>query len=358
VLAIKQTLYRTTPDSPLVESLVSAAKAGKEVTVLIELRARFDEAANIELASKLQEAGAHVVYGVVGYKTHCKMALVVRREAGKLKRYVHLGTGNYHPRTARAYTDYGLLSANEALGEDVHQVFMQLTSLMRTPALNLLSQSPFNLHDRLVGLIKRETQHASSGGTGHIIAKLNALVEPEVIRALYEASGAGVFIDLIVRGICCLRPGASGPGRNITVRSIVDRFLEHSRVFYFHNAGDPQVYVGSADWMDRNLSRRVEVVFPVEPPELKNRLIREVLATSLADNVKARELLPDGSYRRVVAEAGQPAVRSQERFLELAAQNALRLIKESAPEPPPLLTMPRARGRRKRQSNKAETTPR
>ena len=229
VLAIKQTLYRTTPDSPLAESLVSAAKAGKEVTVLIELRARFDEAANIALASKLQEAGAHVVYGVVGYKTHCKMALVVRRENGKLKRYVHLGTGNYHPRTARAYTDYGLLSANEALGEDVHQVFMQLTSLMRTPALNLLSQSPFNLHERLLALIKRETRNASAGGTGHIIAKLNALVEPEVIRALYEASNAGVYVDLIVRGICCLRPGVPGVSENIRVRSIVGRFLEHSR---------------------------------------------------------------------------------------------------------------------------------
>ncbi len=210
VLAIKQTLYRTTPDSMLAESLVSAARAGKEVTVLIELRARFDEAANIELASKLQEAGAHVVYGVVGYKTHCKMALVVRREGGRLRRYVHLGTGNYHPRTARAYTDYGLLSANERLGEDVHQVFMQLTSLMRTPPLHLLSQSPFNLHERLLGMIRRETRNASSGGTGHIIAKLNALVEPEIIRALYEASNAGVYVDLIVRGICCLRPGVPG----------------------------------------------------------------------------------------------------------------------------------------------------
>ncbi|HZL96494.1 MAG TPA: polyphosphate kinase 1, partial [Vicinamibacterales bacterium] len=252
VLAIKQTLYRTTPDSPLAESLVSAAKAGKEVTVLIELRARFDEAANIELASKLQEAGAHVVYGVVGYKTHCKMTLVVRRENGRLKRYVHLGTGNYHPRTARAYTDYGLFSANEALGEDVHQVFMQLTSLMRTPPLNLLSQSPFNLHDRLLGFIRRETHNARNGGTGHIIVKINALVEPEVIRALYEASSAGVFVDLIVRGICCLRPGVPGVSDNIRVRSIVGRFLEHSRCYYFHNGGQEEVYCASADWMDRN----------------------------------------------------------------------------------------------------------
>ncbi|HVS22140.1 MAG TPA: polyphosphate kinase 1, partial [Gammaproteobacteria bacterium] len=223
VLAIKQTLYRTTPDSPLADSLVSAARSGKEVTVLIELRARFDEAANIALASKLQEAGAHVVYGVVGYKTHCKMALVVRREGGRLKRYVHLGTGNYHPRTARAYSDYGLLSANEALGEDVHQVFMQLTSLMRTPALTLLTQSPFNLHERLLALIRRETRNATAGKTGRIIAKINALVEPEVIRALYEASNAGVRIDLIIRGMCCLRPGVPGVSENIRVRSIVGR---------------------------------------------------------------------------------------------------------------------------------------
>jgi polyphosphate kinase len=295
VLAIKQTLYRTTPDSPLVESLVSAAKAGKEVTVLIELRARFDEAANIELASKLQEAGAHVVYGVVGYKTHCKMALVVRREGGRLRRYVHLGTGNYHPRTARAYTDYGLLSANEAFGEDVHQVFMQLTSLMRTPPLNLLSQSPFNLHDRLLALIRRETRHATNGNTGHIIAKLNALVEPDVIRALYEASAAGVFIDLIVRGICCLRPGIPGVSENIRVRSIVGRFLEHSRCYYFHNAGDEEIYCASADWMDRNFFRRIELMFPVEGDALKARLMAD-LDVYLADNTQAWELQPDGRY--------------------------------------------------------------
>jgi polyphosphate kinase len=295
VRAIKQTLYRTTPDSPLAESLVSAAKAGKEVTVLIELRARFDEAANIELASKLQEAGAHVVYGVVGYKTHCKMALVVRREGGKLRRYVHLGTGNYHPRTARAYTDYGLLTANEKIGEDVHQVFMQLTSLMRTSALNLLLQSPFNLHERLLALIKRETQHAASGGTGHIIAKLNALVEPEVIRALYEASSAGVMIDLIVRGICCLRPGIPGVSDNIRVRSIVGRFLEHSRCYYFHNGGTEEIYCASADWMDRNFFRRIELMFPIVDPSLRARLIAD-LDVYLADNMQAWELEADGHY--------------------------------------------------------------
>ncbi len=319
VLAIKQTLYRTTPDSPLAESLVSAAKAGKEVTVLIELRARFDEAANIALASKLQEAGAHVVYGVVGYKTHCKMALVVRRENGRLKRYVHLGTGNYHPRTARSYTDYGLLSAKEALGEDVHQVFMQLTSLMRTPALNLLSQSPFNLHERLLALIKRETRNATTGGTGHIIAKLNALVEPEVIRALYEASNAGVYVDLIVRGICCLRPGVPGVSENIRVRSIVGRFLEHSRCYYFHNGGDEEIYCASADWMDRNFFRRIELMFPILDEGYKTRLMTD-LDTYLADNVQAWELRADGRYVQFAREPGTEPKAAQLTLLRQLAE--------------------------------------
>jgi polyphosphate kinase len=318
VLAIKQTLYRTTPDSMLAESLVSAARAGKEVTVLIELRARFDEAANIELASKLQEAGAHVVYGVVGYKTHCKMALVVRREGSRLRRYVHLGTGNYHPRTARAYTDYGLLSANERLGEDVHQVFMQLTSLMRTPPLHLLSQSPFNLHERLLGLIRRETHNASSGGTGHIIAKLNALVEPEIIRALYEASNTGVYVDLIVRGICCLRPGVPGVSENIRVRSIIGRFLEHSRVYYFHNGGNEELYCASADWMDRNFFRRIELMFPILEEGLKARVMTD-LDTYLADNVQAWELRPDGEYRRLPRSADtQPSAAQMKLLRQLA----------------------------------------
>jgi polyphosphate kinase len=310
VLAIKQTLYRTTPDSPLAESLVSAAKSGKEVTVLIELRARFDEAANIELASKLQEAGAHVVYGVVGYKTHCKMTLVVRREGGKLKRYVHLGTGNYHPRTARAYTDYGLLSANEAFGEDVHQVFMQLTSLMRTSALNLLTQSPFKLHDRLLALIERETRNALAGGTGHIIAKLNALVEPEVIRALYEASNAGVYVDLIVRGICCLRPGVPGVSENIRVRSIVGRFLEHSRCYYFHNGGSEEIYCASADWMERNFFRRIELMFPILDDAMKTRIMAD-LDVYLADNVQAWELRPDGQYVQPAPAPGDEPLAAQ-----------------------------------------------
>jgi polyphosphate kinase len=319
VLAIKQTLYRTTPDSPLVESLVSAAKAGKEVTVIIELRARFDEAANIELASKLQEAGAHVVYGVVGYKTHSKMALVVRREHGRLRRYVHLGTGNYHPRTARAYTDYGLLSANEALGEDVHQVFMQLTSLMRTPELKLLSQSPFNLHERLLAMIRRETRNVENGGTGHIIAKLNALVEPEVIRALYEASSAGVCIDLIVRGICCLRPGIPGVSENIRVRSIVGRFLEHSRVYYFHNGGNEELYLASADWMERNFFRRIELMFPILDPALKARVMSD-LDTYLADNVQAWELRTDGRYEQLRPTSDRDATPAQVRLLRQLAE--------------------------------------
>jgi polyphosphate kinase len=319
VLAIKQTLYRTTPDSALAESLVSAAKAGKEVTVLIELRARFDEAANIELASKLQEAGAHVVYGVVGYKTHCKMALVVRRESGRLRRYVHLGTGNYHPGTARAYTDYGLLSSNEALGEDVHQVFMQLTSLMRTPALNMLSQSPFHLHDRLLTLIKRETRNAIAGGTGHIIAKLNALVEPEVIRALYEASGAGVHVDLIVRGICSLRPGVPGVSENIRVRSIVGRFLEHSRCYYFHNGGNVEIFCASADWMDRNFFRRIELLFPIRDEALKTRLMAD-LDVYLADNSQAWELRADGRYELAARPPNVEAVSAQMTLLRQLAE--------------------------------------
>jgi polyphosphate kinase len=314
VVAIKQTLYRTTPDSPLVASLVSAARAGKEVTVMIELRARFDEAANIELATKLQEAGAHVVYGIVSYKTHCKMILVVRREGGRLRRYVHLGTGNYHPQTARVYTDYGLFSADEEIGDDVHEVFMQLTSLMKTPKLKLLSQSPFGLRERLLELIKRETDNASTGDTGHIVVKVNALVEPEVIRALYEASIAGVMVDLIVRGICCLRPGIPGVSENIRVRSIVGRFLEHSRCYYFHNNGREEVYCASADWMDRNLFRRIEIMFPIRKKSLRTRLIAD-LDTALADNTQAWELKADGSYTQIIPAVGREQISAQTTLL-------------------------------------------
>jgi polyphosphate kinase len=319
VLAIKQTLYRTTPDSPLVESLVSAAKAGKEVTVMIELRARFDEAANIELASKLQEAGAHVVYGVVGYKTHCKMILVVRREGGDLRRYVHLGTGNYHPKTARAYTDYGLFTADPEIGEDVHQVFMQLTSLMNTEPLTRLAQSPFGLHKQLLELIRREIRNAQTGGTGHIIAKINALVEPQLIQALYEASNAGVLIDLVVRGICCLRPGIPGVSDNIRVRSIIGRFLEHTRCYYFHNGGREEVYCASADWMDRNMFRRIEVMFPVLDPALKQRLISD-LDLYLADNTQSWNLSAGGQYQPLTADDDIP-VSVQAKLLEKLAES-------------------------------------
>lgn len=314
VVAIKQTLYRTTANSPIVESLESAARSGKEVTALVELRARFDEAANIELASKLQKAGAHVVYGVVGYKTHCKMCMVVRRERGKLKRYVHLGTGNYHPGTARAYTDYGLLTANERLGEDVHQVFMQLTSLMKTSKLNLLVQSPFDMHQQLVEKIQREIDNVRSGGTGHIIAKLNSLIEPEIIEVLYTASQAGVMIDLIVRGLCCLRPGVPGLSDNITVRSIIDRFLEHTRCYYFHNNGDVEVYCASADWMDRNFFRRIEVMFPITDPAIKQRLIGD-LDTYLDDNTQSWALSADGEYRRIRQDDDAPSNSAQTTLL-------------------------------------------
>lgn len=310
VLAIKQTLYRTSPDSPLVNSLVQAARAGKEVMVVIELRARFDEAANIELANRLQEAGAHVVYGVAGYKTHCKMVLVVRREGGRLRRYIHLGTGNYHPKTTRVYSDYGLLTANEQLGEDVHEVFMQITSLTKTSNLNLLYQSPFSLRDRLIELIRREANHAAAGRKARIVAKVNALVEPSVIRALYKASMEGVSIDLVVRGICCLRPGIPEISENIRVRSIVGRFLEHARCYYFHNDGDEAVFCSSADWMDRNLYRRIEIMFPILDGNLKRRLIRE-LKTNLDDNTQAWELRADGTYRRCQPQAGDAAVSAQ-----------------------------------------------
>ncbi len=314
VLAIKITLYRTGPESPIVDALVAAAQAGKEVTVCVELRARFDEAANIKLANRLQEAGAHVVYGVVGFKTHSKLALVVRREGGQLRRYVHLGTGNYHTGTARLYTDYSLLSADEALAEDVHHVFLQLTSLMQTPPLRRLYQAPFNLHQQILDHIDQEIRNVEAGGAGHVIAKLNALVEPDVIRALYRASCAGVMVDLVVRGICCLRPGIPGVSDNIRVRSIVGRFLEHSRVYYFHANGEELIFCSSADWMDRNFFRRVEVCFPILGETLKARVIAD-LDLYLSDNTQAWELRPDGSYRLVNPALGEDSISSQGHLL-------------------------------------------
>jgi polyphosphate kinase len=314
VLCIKITLYRAGPASPIVDALVAAAQAGKEVSAIVELRARFDEAANIGFANHLQKAGAHVVYGVVGHKTHCKMALVVRRENGRLQRYVHIGTGNYHPGTARLYTDYSLLSADETLAEDVHQVFLQLTSLMRTTPLRRLCQAPFALHREMLALVDQEIRNVAAGGNGHIIAKMNALVEPEIIRALYRASSAGVMVDLIVRGLCCLRPGIPGVSDNIRVRSIVGRFLEHSRVFYFHANGEEKVYCSSADWMERNFFRRVEVCCGVLDPENKARLISD-LDTCLSDNCQSWDLQPDGRYVRIQPEPGETLVSAQASML-------------------------------------------
>ncbi len=313
VLAIKQTLYRTGADSMLVDALVSAARAGKEVTVIIELRARFDEEANIDLATRLQEAGAHVVYGVVNHKTHAKMLLIVRREGRKLRRYVHLGTGNYHVATARVYTDYGLMTCDAGIGEDVHKLFLQLTGLGRASKLQKLLQAPFTLHKGMMDLISREIDNARAGKPARIMAKMNALTEPQIIEALYKASQAGVKIDLIVRGICCLRPGLPGVSENIQVRSIIGRFLEHARVFNFHNDGAPQLYCSSADWMNRNFFRRVEACFPVEDDKLRDRVIRESLTYYIADNTQAWVLQHDGSYKR--AKPGSQKPRSAQATL-------------------------------------------
>jgi polyphosphate kinase len=322
VLAIKQTLYRTGPDSVLVDALVEAARSNKEVTVVIELRARFDEEANIRLANRLQEAGAHVVYGVVGYKTHAKMILVVRREGKKLQRYVHLGTGNYHDRTARVYTDYGLLSCNKDIGEDVHKIFMQLTSLGRGAKLKKMLQSPFSLRSGLIRRIGREAEAASQGKPAHIMAKINALTELEVIRALYKASMAGVKIELIVRGICCLKPGVPGISENIQVRSIVGRFLEHTRSFYFLNEEQPEVFCASADWMDRNLLKRVEECYPVENPELKTRVIEQGLKLYLEDNTQAWVLDNEGNYTCLSPEGDAEPISAQQTLLQLLAEKA------------------------------------
>jgi polyphosphate kinase len=298
VLVIKQTLYRTGPDSPIVEALLEAARESKEVTVVIELKARFDEEANIELATRLQEAGAHVVYGIVGHKTHAKMILVVRREGKLLRRYVHLGTGNYHPRTARVYTDYGLFTADNTIGVDVQKIFHQLTAPGRPGKLKKLLQSPFTMHKVMLDLINRESQHARAGRPARIIAKMNALSETHTIDALYEASRAGVKIDLIVRGVCALRPGIEGISENIRVRSIVGRFLEHSRVFYFLNDGAHEIYLSSADWMGRNFFNRIETCFEVEDKRLQQRIFKECLSNYLADNTRAWLLRSDGSYTR------------------------------------------------------------
>ena len=315
VLAIRQTVYRTGTDSQLMQALITAARAGKEVTVVVELLARFDEEANINWAAQLEEAGAHVVYGVVGHKTHAKMALVVRREDGGLRRYAHLGTGNYNHKTARLYTDFGLLTADEEITADVNSLFVQLTGLGRAGKLTRLWQSPFTLHAQVIAAIEREVRHAAAGQRGAIIAKMNALLEPHVIAALYDASQAGVHIDLIVRGVCALRPGVPGLSDNIRVRSVVGRFLEHTRVFYFRNGGAEEVYLASADWMDRNFFRRIETCFPVLNPKLKRRVINEGLKPYLRDNRQAWEMQPDGGWRHHRGR-GAPYV-AQEELLKL-----------------------------------------
>jgi polyphosphate kinase len=314
VLAIKMCLYRTGADSPIPPILIDAVERGKQVTVLVELKARFDEENNIEWAKKFERAGIHVIYGLLGLKTHCKTTLIVRREEDKLRRYVHLATGNYNPETSAVYTDLGLLTADEAIGADATELFNYLTAYSRNESFRKLLVAPLNLRERMVELIERETDNAKNGLPARVIAKFNRLADVHIIRALYEASQAGVEIDLIVRGICMLRPGMPGLSENIRVRSIVGPLLEHSRVYYFANGGAEEIYIGSSDWMPRNLDRRVEVVAPVENTNLKNYLKNEYLAGYLRDNVKARELMPDGAYKRVTPEANEMEVNVQLSF--------------------------------------------
>jgi polyphosphate kinase len=331
VLAIKQTLYRTSGDSPIVKALMRAAQNGKQVTALVELKARFDEENNIQWAKQMEEAGVHVLYGLVGLKTHCKLSLVVRREEhggqSALRRYAHLGTGNYNEVTARLYTDIGLLTARPEIGEDVAKIFNLMTGMGEYPGLSKLHMAPFRLHQTFLDLIERETQFAlrnkktkktAPSKKPCIIAKMNALVDPEIIKALYRASQAGVKVDLIVRGICCLRPGVRGVSENITVRSIVDRYLEHSRIFYFNNDGNEEIYGGSADWMPRNFFRRIETVFPVLDETLKRRLKEEILGAALRDNTKARLMKADGSYTCVRRRANEEPLRAQEWLMQRA----------------------------------------
>ncbi len=320
VLAIKQTLYRTGGDRRIIGALENAVRNGKQVTAVVELRARFDEANNILWARQLEEAGVHVVYGLVGYKIHAKSCLVVRREGLAIRRYVHFATGNYNPTTAKLYTDLGLFTCRPEYGEDATNFFNLLTGICQYQHLRRLVASPFELHERLLELVERETQNALRGLPARIILKVNSLADRQVIEALYRASAAGVKVDLIVRGICCLRPGLEGVGENITVRSVVDRFLEHSRIYYFENGCQPQLFISSADWMPRNFFRRLELAIPVEDGVLRERLISEVLAISLADDSKARLLYGDGTYRRAATASDGEANRSQVQFMALAQE--------------------------------------
>jgi polyphosphate kinase len=319
VLAIKQTLYRTGGDSPIVKALARAAENGKQVTAVVELKARFDEASNIEWARTLEQSGAQVIYGLLGLKTHGKALLVVRREKDKLRRYVHLSTGNYNPQTARFYTDLGLLTANKEIGEDVTSLFNLLTGYSAPPRWNRLIVAPLGLHESVLGFIHREAEHARSGKKASIYAQMNALVDVDVIDALYMASQAGVEVRLFVRGICCLRPGIAGLSERIVVRALIDRFLEHNRMFRFENAGQEEVYLSSADWMPRNFHRRVEILTPLLDERARARVVA-VMETLWTDTAKAWELSADGSYRRVMPE-GAP-VRAQQRFMEAARERA------------------------------------
>ena len=315
VVAIKQTIYRTGTDSELMESLMAASRAGKAVTVVVELMARFDEETNINWANRLEKAGVHVVYGVVGHKTHAKLALIVRREGGKLVRYAHLGTGNYHPRTARLYEDFGMFTCKEDLCDDVQEVFRRMTGLGRAGPLKAVWQSPFTLADGVLKSIERETANAKAGKKARVAAKMNSLVESRVVDALYAASQAGVRVDLIIRGTCVLRPGVPGLSENIRVRSIIGRFLEHSRVYYFLNDGEHDVWLASADWMDRNLYRRVEVAFPVTVPKLKRQVIERAITVHLRDNASAWLMSENGDYTQARPRAGTAAIVSQQKLL-------------------------------------------
>jgi polyphosphate kinase len=320
VLAIKMTLYRTSGDSSIVKGLITAARAGKQVTVLVELKARFDEANNIAWARRMEDAGIHVVYGLVGLKTHCKVMFIVRRDEDRLRHYVHLGTGNYHPSTARFYTDLGLFTTQTAITDEVATLFNALTGMSEYHGSKKLLVAPFDMADKFLHMIKREADHARVGKPAGIFAKMNALVDMEMIQALYSASQAGVPIYLLVRGTCCLRPGISGVSENIQVYSIVDQFLEHSRIFQFDNDGQPEVYLGSADWMPRNLRRRVEVIFPVEDPKLRQHLLQNIITFYKKDNVKARRLLSNGKHERLRIQDGEIPFRCQSQFMALAEQ--------------------------------------
>jgi len=317
VLAIKQTLYRTGGDSNIVKALARAAETGKQVTVLVELMARFDEQSNIRWARSLEEAGAHVIYGIRGYKTHAKVCLVVRRGPQGIERYVHLGTGNYNEKTARMYTDFGLMTADRAIGEDASAFFNALTGYSDPPRMKKLAMAPTTLRERCLKLIERERRRAEEGQAAEIRAKMNSLVDEEMIRALYDASRAGVRIRLNVRGICCLRPGVKGVSDTIEVISIVDRFLEHARVFHFRNGGDEEVYLSSADWMPRNLDKRIELLFPVQAPEARRKVL-DALDALFNDNVKVRRLMPDGTYKRRRLGRGDDPFRVQVRLYEEA----------------------------------------